>query len=232
MIVGMKRFLIALWLFSLTALSLFSLPVGAPATAKAESEVYAVAETADVWFYKTESEEDKLFCIPRTYYVKIVSRGERFSLCEYLKDNAPYQKVLGYCLTDSLTFVDFVPQRPYLYREVTVEYVLPGAALGDGKFAGKKETFVYYGTRYEGGQLYFYVGKNGEFDYIPANEELTFELNTDYLPEPETPAASGKRDGLSAVQIVLITLSAVAVLIVAVFVAHGKKAAPPENFEL
>ena len=228
MIGDMKRLtLLAICLFSF--LNLLPAPTLA---AKAESEVYAVAETADVWFYKTESEEDKLFCIPRTYYVKIISRGQPYSLCEYLKDNAPYQKVLGYCLTDSLTFVDFIPQRPYLYREVTVEYVLPGAALGDGKFAGKKETFVYYGTRYEGGQLYFYVGKNGEFDYIPASEELTFELNTDYLPEPETPATSGKTSGsLSAVQIVLITLSAVAVLVVAVFVAHGKKAAPPENFE-
>lgn len=228
MIGDMKR----LTLLAICLLAFCNLLPAPTLAANAESEVYAVAETSDVWFYKSENEEEKLFCIPRTYYVKIVSRGQPFSLCEYLRDNAPYQKVLGYCLTDSLTFVDFIPQRPYLYREVTVEYVLPGAALGDGKFAGKKETFVYYGTRYEGGQLYFYVGKNGEFDYIPASEELTFELNTDYLPDPETPAASGKSPGaLSAVQIVLITLAAVAVLIVAVFVAHGKKAAPPENFE-
>ena len=233
MIVGMKRLtLIAALSFIALALFPFAPRTLRPATVSAESEVYAVAETADVWFYASENESDKLFCIPRTYYVKIVSRGERFSLCEYLKDNAPYKKVLGYCLTNSLTFVDFIPQRPYLYREVTVEYVLPGAALGDGKFAGKTETFVYYGTRYENGQLYFYVGKNGEFDYVPASEELVFDLNTDYLPEPETNAVGGKRpEGMSAVQIVLITLSAVALLVVAVFVARGKKTAPPENFE-
>ena len=233
MIVGMKRltFIVALGLLLSLAFAMPS-PSTEILSARAESEVYAVAETADVWFYKTENEEDKLFCIPRTYYVKIVSRGERFSLCEYLKDNTPYRKVLGYCLTNSLTFVDFIPQRPYLYREVTVEYVLPGASLGGGKFAGKQETYVYYGTRYENGQLYFYVGKNGEFDYIPASEELTFDLNTDYLPAPETTAPNTKgSEGLSAVQIVLITLSAVAVLVVAVFVAHGKKSAPPENFE-
>ena len=234
MIVGMKRLtlIVALGLFLSLAFAMLPPPSAEALSVRAENEVYAVAETADVWFYKSENEEDKLFCIPRTYYVKIVSRGERFSLCEYLKDNTPYRKLLGYCLTDSLTFVDFIPQRPYLYREVTVEYVLPGAALGDGKFAGKQETYVYYGTRYENGQLYFYVGKNGEFDYIPASEELTFDLNTDYLPEPETTAPTKKgSEGLSAVQIVLITLSAVAVLVVAVFVAHGKKSAPPENFE-
>ena len=234
MIVGMKRLS---WIFaaclmaSLATLSLLA-PERTPSIARAESETYAVAETAEVWFYKTENEEDKLFCIPRTYYVHVLSRGEKFSLCEYLKDITPYKKVLGYCQTDSLTFVNFIPERPYLYREVTVEYVLPGAAFGSGIFAGKQETFVYYGTRYEGGQLYFYVGKNGEFDYIPASEELVFDLNTDYLPEPEAPSATvNSSGGLSAVQIVLITLSAVAVLVVAIFVARGRKSAPPENFE-
>ncbi len=236
MIVGMKRLtiLFAVWIgIVIAALPLLVTPAAPTAfTARAEGEVYAVAETSEVWFYKTENEDDKLFCIPKTYYVKVIARGERFSFCEYLRDITPYKKVSGYCLTDSLTFVDFVPQRPFLYREVTVQYVLPGASLGNGSFAGKEESFVYYGTRYEDGQLYFYVGKNGEFDYIPAEEEITFELNTDYLPEPETPATGSKNTGgLSAVQIVLITLAAVAVLVVAVFVAHGKKSAPPENFE-
>ncbi len=235
MIVAMKRisFLIAVWLgIALLALPFFCAPAQTILSARAEGEVYAVAESSEVWFYKSENENDKLFCIPRTYYVKVLSRGERFSLCEYLRDATPYKKVVGYCLTDSLTFVDFVPQRPFLYREVTVEYVLPGASLGNGSFAGLKETFVYYGTRYEDGQLYFYVGKDGAFDYIPADEEISFELNSDYLPDPETPAKdSSLSGGLSAVQIVLITLAAVAVLVVAVFVAHGKKSAPPENFE-
>ena len=231
MIVGMKRFILSLSLLVLIAFSLFHVPQSLPVQTRAESEVYAVATTADVWFYGSQNESDKLFCIPRTYYVKVVARGEQFSLCEYLKDNPPFQKVLGYCKSDSLTFVSFIPERPYLYREVTVEYVLPGAALGNGTFAGKRETFVYYGTRYEGGQLYFYVGKNGEFDYIPADEELVFDLNTDYLPPSDSPATLAKRSPLSAVQIVLITLSAVAVLVVAIFVARGKRTAPPENLE-
>ena len=240
MIVGMKRItiLFAVWLgIVLAALPLLVTPTQQTAqtalTANAEAEIYAVAPTSDVWFYKSENEEDKLFCIPKTYYVKIISRGERFSFCEYLRDVAPYKKIAGYCLTDSLTFVDFTPLRPYLYREVTVQYVLPGAAIGNGSFAGKEESFVYYGTRYENGQLYFYVGKNGEFDYIPAEEELTFELNTDYLPdEPEEPAAGAKNpDRPSAVKIVLLVLAVAAVIVVAIFVAHGKKSAPPENFE-
>ena len=99
MIVGMKRLIIVLaacLLLSVAALPLMPSPEKPSFSVKAESEVYAVAETSDVWFYSSESEEDKLFCIPRTYYVKVVSRGEKFSLCEYLKDNTPFRKVLGY----------------------------------------------------------------------------------------------------------------------------------------
>lgn len=235
MIVAMKRYIILFAASLLLTLNIgfFSLSPEAPLSARADGELYAVAESAEVWFYAAENEEEKLFCIPRTYYVKVLSHGEIFSVCEYLKDSAPYQKIVGYCKSDSLTFVDFVPKRPFLYREVTVEYTLPlRAELGSGKFTSLKETFVYYGNRYENGQLYFYVGKKGEFDYIPASEELVYELNDDYLPDPEAPVAgTNAGEGLSAVQIVLITLSAVAVLVVAVFVARGKRSPAPENPE-
>ncbi|MBD5636767.1 MAG: hypothetical protein HDP28_02955 [Clostridia bacterium] len=235
----MKRItiLFAVWFgIALMALPVFIAPTPNDAlTARAESEVYAVAETSDVWFYKTESEEDKLFCIPKTYYVKVISRGERFSFCEYLRDITPYQKVTGYCLTDSLTFVDFAPQRPYLYREVTVQYVpSDGDVFDNGTFSVMDVTFVYYGTRKENDQLYFYVGKNDKFGYVPAKENISYEFNTDYLPEVGEPTSGSVKSsgGLSAVQIVLITLAAVVVLVVAVFIAHGKKTTPSENFEL
>lgn len=235
MIVTMKRyfFLFIASVFLAFGMTLSPSPEREILTARAENERYAVAENPDVWFYKTESEEEKLFCIPRTYYVKVLSQGEKFSLCEYLKDSDPYKKISGYCLTNALTFVDFTPRRPYLFREVTVEYVLPVATpLGSGTFVSKKETYVYYGNRYENGQLHFYVGTRGEYGYIPASEELVYELNTDYLPEPVAPATSANATaGLSAVQIVLITLSAVSVLVIAVFVARGKKSFPSERFE-
>lgn len=232
MIIGMKRILIlfTVLLSGLTSL-LLTLPEAPALTARAD-ERYAVAETADVFFYEEENEESKLFAIPRTYYVKVLSQGEKFTRCEYQRDGTSYFPVQGYCLTNSLTFVDFTPARPFLSREVTATYTLAGAKFGNGKFSKIEETYVYYGTRYVDGQLYFYVGKNGECDYIPAAEELIFDLNTDYLPEPDTATASGSAVGaLSAVQIVFITLSAVAVLVVAVFVAHGKKSVPTETFE-
>lgn len=233
MIIGMKHILILFTaLMSIIAALLLALPATPAFLARAD-ERYAVAETADVFLYAEENEESKLFAIPRTYYVKVLSQGEKFTKCEYQRDSVPYTKITGYCLTNSLTFVDFTPDRPFLSREVTATYTLAGAKFGEGKFSKIEESYAYYGTRYVDGQLYFYVGKSGVCDYIPADEELIFDLNTDYLPEPETPTASGGTVGaLSAVQIVFITLSAVAVLVVAVFVAHGKKSERAENFEV
>lgn len=195
-------------------------------TADAAEESYAVAVTADVWFYAEENEESKLFCLPRTYYVKVLSKGGDFCAVEYLRDNPPYKKIRGYCRTNSLTFVDFVPERPYLYREITVQYVLPGASLGNGSFSGYECDFVYYGTRYDAGQLYFYVCRDSTFDYIPAEEELTFDLNTDYLPAED---AATKGSSLSVVEIVVICLASAAVVVIAVFVARGRKPVPERS---
>lgn len=237
MIVAMKRYhiLLAAWLVLVVNLCFFLAPAAVPLTSRAEGgDTYAVAITSDVWLYETKNEDDKLFCIPRTYYVKVLSRGDKFSSCEYHENDSHYQKITGYCLTDSLTFVDFTPERPYLRQEITVEYTLPTQTLiGKGKFTSLKATYLYYGNRYEDGQLHFYVCKDGELDYISASKEIDYDLNDDFQSDAVALAAAGakKSEGLSAVQIVLITLSAVAVLVVAVFVAHGKRSAPPENFE-
>ncbi len=214
----MKRFI----LFALALPALFLVFTPQTVQASAEEPVYAVAETADVWFYADKDENSKLFCIPRTYYVKVIAKEGDYTEAEYLRDSAPYRKIHGYCKTDSLTFVDFVPERPYLYREITAEYVLPGASLGNGSFAGLECTFVYYGTRYDAGQLYFYVCRDNVFDYIPADEEITFETNTDYLPVVKEEA----KGGLSVAEIVVICLVSAAVIVIAVFVVRGRKAAP------
>lgn len=232
----MKRISIffAVWLgIALTALPILFTPTPTAFSAKADGEIYAVAETENVWFYGSKNRDDKLFCIPESYYVKVISSEEEFTLCSYLSDTGSYKSITGYCLTSALKFVDFVPNRPYLYREVTAQYKLDGADFGSGKFSTVDVSYVYYGFHDDGGKLYFYVGKDDERDYIPAEKKLIFEHNTDYLPDPAEPTAASAKSsgGLSAVQIVLITLAAVAVLVVAVFVAHGKKSAASENFE-
>lgn len=224
MIADMKR-VIALMAFLLLA---FSVPAPAVMPARAESgERYAVATAKDVWFYADADESTGLFCLPYTYYVKVISEGEIYTAVEYLRDSPPYRKIAGYCKSAALTFVDFIPARPYLFREITVEYVLPGTSLGNGSFSSVERTFVYYGTRYDAGSLYFYVCRDGVFDYIPAQEELVYELNTDYLPSPSED--TGNKTGLSAVHIAVICVACCAAVAIAVFVMRGKKPSVPQE---
>lgn len=199
--------------------------------ARAEEPRYAVAAQSDVWFYAAEDGESGLFLIPYTYYVRILREGTRYSAVQYLDDVAPYKSITGYCLTDSLTFVDFIPERPFLKRELKVSYQLEGESrMGSGAFDRVERTFVYYGTSYSGTARYYYVYADGIFDYIPAVQEVLFELNTDYLEASSGELPSeGPEEGspaVSPVQIALICGIAVAAVGVAAFVLRGKKPSP------
>lgn len=213
----------------LLALALFLLPARTT-NAAAQSDSYAVA-VGDVWFYASADEETRLFLLPETYYVRILDEGELFCTVEYQADDAPYKKLLGYCRTDALTFVDFVPVRPYLRKQITVTYTLPDAGgLGSQDFITSERTFVYYGNRYENGQLYLYVLSGDTFGYLPADAPPEYEHNDDYLQdtsavEETPPAAQGESPG--AVQIAVIVLACVAAVAVAVILLRGRK--PPRE---
>ncbi len=223
----MKRLILALCIFA--ALLIPAAPLSAAAE---ESGEYAVA-LGEVWFYASADEEEKRFLLPETYYVRVLERGETYCTVEYLTDDAPYKKLLGYCRTDALTFVDFVPERPYLRRQITVTYTLPQTGvLGTEDFLTVQRTFVYYGARYEEDGLYLYVLSDNEFGYIPAEAPPDFERNTDYLTavSGSTQEPDPGADGANAVQIVVIELACVAAHAGALILLRGKKA-PQEKQE-
>ncbi len=212
------------------------LPASAEETAPEPREVYAVAARADVWLYAEENEDSGLFLLPYTYYVRVLERGEEYSAVVYGEDAAPYRTVEGYCKTDMLTFVDFVPERPFLKLEVTVTYTVPGSSsqMGNGTFDEIERTFHYYGTSYLGTQRYFYVLSDGVFDYIPAARDVNYELNTDYLtetvaPAPEEEPTAEPSSGLSALEIAALVLGVVAVAAIAFFVLRGRKSPAPSD---
>ena len=218
----------------LISLFLFLRPLPA-LSASAAQEPYAYVPDGDVWFYAGETESSRVFLLPKTYYVRILSTGEQFCRVEYLLDDGLYRKVTGYCKTEDIIPVDYIPSRPYLRKEITLSYSLPtaggtGSGLG-GAFASVERTFVYYGQRYDGAKLYYYVLSDGTFDYIPAEEELAYELNTDYLDyvaSKETAGTGGTvadpPEGMNAAVIVVICVACAAAVAVAVFVVKGKKA--------
>ena len=198
-----------------------------PATttvASASDARYAVCEQ-DVWFYASANEEDRLFLIPDTYYVRVLEEGEIYSTVEYLVDDAPYRKLLGYCRTDELLFVDFIPVRPYLRKQIRVTYTLPDTGnLGSEDFTTVERTFVYYGDRIDGNQLYLYVLSEGKFGYIPAKTSPDYEHNTDYLlATDKTDTPTSPKETISATQIIIVCLACAAAVAVAIILMRGKR---------
>lgn len=196
---------------------------------------FAVAAQRNVWFYSRADDAAGLFILPYTYYVRIVSEGNDFCAVEYLEDDGTRKKVSGFCKTEQLTFVDFTPARPYLYRDVVVKYQIQDAVnpSGTGPFDSVERTFAYYGTYYMGTSLYQYVYSDGNFGYVPAAEEPVYDLNTDYLsaiaePEPEEPQ---QQTSLSSGIIVAICVLCVALVAIAALVLRGKRASSHEVSE-
>ncbi len=236
MIAAMKRIL-SLLFFTLMLFSV-SLPIGGQTVSAAEGR-YAVVPDGDVWFCAGESESSRIFLLPRSYYVRILNEGPLYCRVEYLEDEGPYKKITGYCKTEDIIAVDYIPVRPYLKKEITLSYSLPAAGSGGlgGSFSSVEKTFVYYGQRYEGAKLYYYVLADGTFDFIAADAELAYEENTDYLDylaAQDTAAQGGEvakpeAGGMNAAMIVVVCIACVAAVAVAVFVIRGKKPAPPDD---
>lgn len=226
MIAAMKRLLCLL--VATAVFFLFPSPVSVSAE---EEERYAVAAQRGVWFYGAENEESGLFQIPYTYYVRVLREGTLFSAVQYLDNVAPYRAVTGFCKTEDLLFVDFIPARPYLYREITVTYTVSGeGTLGSGVFDKLEKKFVYYGESYAGTARFYYVLADGMFGYVPATQEVIYELNSDFL----TPSAgeippSEPSFAPSAVQVAAICAAVFVLLAIAVLILRGKRPAPAEE---
>ena len=204
----------------------------ARASVSAASSDYAVCERDDVYLYASP-EGEKLFAVPRTYFVRILEREGEFSLVEYGADRAPYAPVRGYCRSAELTPVRFTPTRPYLEYLLEVSYTREDAGgLGTPELHEMKLTVAYYGAVHENGQLYYYVryymGGEYRFGRIAYDEVLAFEPTTEYLTAVSGEAEEGAGGALSAAEIVAICLACVAAVAVAVFVARGKRPPVPD----
>ena len=190
----MKKFILTVLTFFLGVFTVFSPSAALQAQAE-ETDVYACIRSPEVYLYEKENSSSGLFILPYTYYVKILAEGVDYCYVQYQTDNAPYKAVYGYCKTDELTFVDFVPQRPYLSYAVDATYVLEGAGnafVGDSVLSSVTLTYAYYGDYTVGSSTYRYVTLDGKQGYLPKTGEISYELNTEY--EQHAPAADNPQD--------------------------------------
>ncbi len=228
---------IFLTILSLLFFCAFSLPPCTPrrvarASVFPRSGDYACILT-EAQFCTAPNENTDIFSLPKTYYVKLLEYGNDYCKIEYLYDSADTKKLTGYVKTSSLTFVDYVPTRPYLYYFFDVTYRIDGKTDEEDPFLSQiTVTCVYYGDKRIGSQLYCYVLLENEFGYVPKPATLAFEENTEYADrlaaKGKTPNAKEETGGSSPLQIAILVLLCLLVPVLAALVLKPPRRPPYE----
>lgn len=208
------------------------------APAEAESFSYACIRSENVYLYSEENDRSGLFLLPYTYYVKVLSTGAEYSYVEYLSDGPNTRKINGYCKTEELTFVDYIPERPYLYHTFDVTYYIedPSSEEGDGFLTSITVTCAYYGDYRVGSKLYCYVLREDTFGYIPKPSDLSYELSDEYdnhiSEDPNTDAGNfGNDESMPPAQIAILVLLCILVPVIATLIIRPPKKPPYESEE-
>ena len=209
-------------------------PFSSVRAAAAEDDTsYACALAHDIYLYAEKNEQSGLFCIPYTYYVKVLSEEGDYCYVQYSEDAAPYTAIYGYCRTEQLHFVDFVPERPFLFYPIEVTYTLSAGGTfpaGDNVFSEVTLTYAYYGEYTVGSSLYWYVALDGERGYLPKTHDISYDLNTDF--EGTMPEEEGGNEpspvNIPVAQIVLGAVLGVLALGVTYYLVRPRRPAPPK----
>ena len=142
---------------------------------------YACILYEDTFFYASADENSGLFLLPATYYVKLINYGKAYCHVEYLYDDTEVRKLVGYVKTDRLTFVDYIPNRPYFYHVFELHYRIDETPLDNSDFLNEITlTCAYYGDYKVGSKTYCYVLRGENFGYVPKPTTLTVEPNHEY----------------------------------------------------
>ncbi len=204
----MKKFLlttISAIVYLLTTLfaGIFFTPTFAPSPKLAQAEdtpvagSYACILHEDTYLNASPDETQGLFLLPATYYVKLLDFGGGYCRVEYLYDDAQTKKIIGYVQTELLTFVDYIPKRPYFYYTFDLHYRIEDGLTTSSDFLNEITlSCTYYGDYKIGSKLYCYVLRGDSFGYVPKPTDLVISENTEYAehlaqtstePPDETP---------------------------------------------
>ena len=150
------------------------------AQAEPPSSAYAYIATDGVYFHTSESSSSKVFSIPKSYYVKVESQGETYTKVSYQQDSGQTKRLIGYCKTSELTFVDYTPMNPYLYATFEVIYKAEEGEKDDDVLEKLSFNCIYYGEYYIGNKQYAYVLREGEFAYVPYPNDFWYAQNDEH----------------------------------------------------
>lgn len=205
---------------------------------------YACILQDETYFYAVPEEKRGLFLLPKTYYVQLVEYGETYCKVTYLSDDTHTKQLTGYVRTDQLTFVEYIPQRPYLYYVFDVKYQIQETDKTDSSFLTQLTvTCAYYGDYNVGTEVYCYVLRGEEFGYVPKPESLQYEDNTEYAdylrtveetktePDDNSDTETPNKNGISTLQIVILAALCLLVPVLAALILKPPRRPPYDKIE-
>ena len=200
-----------------------------------QSGDYACIETSDVFFYASPDEQDGLFLLPATYYVRLLDYTPTFCRVEYQTDSLRTKRLVGYVKTEQLSFVPYVPKHPYLQCIFDIEYKIDNTSqTTDGFLTQITMTCAYYGDYKVGSSTYCYVLREGEFGYIPKPYDLLLEKNTEYaeylenLKKPPEEKTEEESKNNSPTQIAILIALCLLVPLLAALILKPKSTPDPD----
>ena len=220
-----------------------------PASARAETPAFCRAVTNTVILYKmpVSHYDYALFCVPYSYYLRIVDREGDFFLVEY-QDNADgFPKIYGYVEESAVSTEYQTPTLPLYPKQslsvIRSSYVYTQPARNAELLASvlKDQTVRLYGSfpSKDGEDLFYYIKFGQVMGYIPAEacsspRETThpdpiLSPSVEPISDPsatsavdDSPAKSVSR-GKETIEIVLIVAITLAVLVIVYTMFRPKK---------
>ena len=203
---------------------------------------YACILTDSAFFYTDADAKRGLFLLPKSYYVRLLEYRTDYCKIEYQSDVGDLKRLVGYARTEDLTFVDYTPQRPYLYYVFDLHYKIEDTTQLDSTFLTEISlSCVYYGDYVVGSERFCYVLRGDEFGYVPKPISLSYEENTEYAdylaslqPEPDSSSDSSsetEEKSNSPAQIAILVAICLLVPVLAALVLKPPRRPPYETDE-
>ncbi len=228
----MKKFtVITIYIFFINLILISSLNFK-PQNAYANTYEYFRVLVNDAYIYQDALCTQKIFEIPKTYYVKAESYNKEYARVSFGYDNNGYPVIMGYMKVSELSLVNTTPSNPYSIIKVSTalsDILFNDADLKNAYFNVPNNTFMtYYGNfNLDNGSTLCYVYCNNKLGYIDLNSLNPFSVpeNSDPLPKEEpdtevdgtlentvTPPSSLKGEGLQIIIIVGISIICISIV--------------------
>ena len=194
------RKLYLLLAISISLITLFSVNINnKPVSADAQTEYLRVIDTSTP-FYKNIYDNEPLFYLPFSYYVKIIGHSGDYYHIEINGDNGQVA-IDGYAPAQKL-FDDNLPVlSPYL--ELNITTVSTAVLYGDLNLSNPiqyifaERTLKYYGEIPTEQGILFYVGYNNRLGYVKESDIYPFIIKNHPNDLPMTPEDSPNNEHTS-----------------------------------